>query len=194
MGHVGQSESKESKPRGEFVGVMDEYGTIWSGEPGTSKVIGDAVVRPRSEETMAIFLAKADAVGELACEGGCGRVWRSEAAVPDWTPTAARCEACWIRDYGAPAVGFTGFDEQGFHVTTKPRSASALSRVQDRLSRLLGEAMSNQDEEPRVFVIDRYGGRSVVADIRLDWEPQTLEEAEDGTRHPVVYLLPPAEQ
>lgn len=46
-----------SPPRGELVGIMDEYGTIWSGEPGASEVIGDMVTRP-DEETHEIYLER----------------------------------------------------------------------------------------------------------------------------------------
>jgi hypothetical protein len=52
----------EQFPRGEFVGVMDEYGSIWSGEPGASEIIGDGVVRP-DEETTAIYLRRAPVDG-----------------------------------------------------------------------------------------------------------------------------------
>lgn len=69
------------------------------------------------------WTATKDLPDTLACEGGCGRIWKraeseadSNGLYADWTPIAARCEECWIRDYGVPAPGFTGFDAQGFHV------------------------------------------------------------------------------
>ena len=43
---------------GRRVGVVDEYGTVWSGEPGTSKVIGDLIPRKRDEETSYLYLRR----------------------------------------------------------------------------------------------------------------------------------------
>lgn len=42
-------------PRGELAGIVDEYGTVWDGEPGVSNIIGDLVVRP-DEETLELYL------------------------------------------------------------------------------------------------------------------------------------------
>lgn len=43
------------EPHGELVGIVDEYGTVWDGEPGVSNIIGDLVVRP-DEETLELYL------------------------------------------------------------------------------------------------------------------------------------------
>lgn len=75
---------------------------------------------------------------------------------------------------------------------TGPRT-TPLSEVQTRLAQLMGEAMQRGDEDPKVYVIDRYGGRSPVGEIRLDWQPETMEEAEADVRHPVIEFLPPEE-
>jgi hypothetical protein len=42
-------------PQGRLVGVVDEYGTVWAGEPGESKRIGDLVVRD-DEETSWLYV------------------------------------------------------------------------------------------------------------------------------------------
>lgn len=65
-----------------------------------------------------------------------------------------------------------------------------LSDFQARLSVLMGEALRRGDEDPQVVVFDVYGGRRDLFEVDLDWAPETLEEAEDGTRHPVVRLMP----
>ncbi len=57
----------------------------------------------------------------------------------------------------------------------------------------MGDAMRRGDEDPEVYLYDRYGGRSQVGDVRLDWQPETMEEAETDVSHPVVEFLPPAE-
>lgn len=46
-----------SDPQGEKIGVLDEYGTIWNGEPGSpgAQVIGDIVPRA-DEETYDVYL------------------------------------------------------------------------------------------------------------------------------------------
>lgn len=48
-----------SEPRGRLVGIVDEYGTVWSGEPGAtrdgSRPIGDLVVRD-DDETGELYL------------------------------------------------------------------------------------------------------------------------------------------
>lgn len=46
---------KPPLPRGSLVGTMDEYGTIWDGEPGVSNIIGDLVSND-SDETCKVYL------------------------------------------------------------------------------------------------------------------------------------------
>jgi hypothetical protein len=41
---------------GHLVGIADEYGTIWAGEPGASERVGDLVQRA-DEETFEVRLA-----------------------------------------------------------------------------------------------------------------------------------------
>lgn len=41
---------------GQLLGIADEYGTIWSGEPGASERVGDLIKRP-DEETFEVRLA-----------------------------------------------------------------------------------------------------------------------------------------
>jgi hypothetical protein len=47
------------KPRGEFVGTADEYGTIWSAAPGTSRIVGD-LVHDEDFETVLVYLEQPD--------------------------------------------------------------------------------------------------------------------------------------
>jgi hypothetical protein len=46
----------EPSIQGRHVGVVDEYGTVWAGEPGDSRVIGDLV--PRDDETSTLYLRR----------------------------------------------------------------------------------------------------------------------------------------
>ena len=39
------------------MGIADEYGTVWSGEPGTSAIIGDLV---QDDETATLYLEQPD--------------------------------------------------------------------------------------------------------------------------------------
>lgn len=39
-------------PKGKLVGVVDEYGTVWAGLAGQSKVIGDLIYNPDHEEAV----------------------------------------------------------------------------------------------------------------------------------------------
>lgn len=48
--------SDEPAAEGRRVGVVDEYGTVWSGEPGVSQIIGDLIPRKRDEETSYLYL------------------------------------------------------------------------------------------------------------------------------------------
>lgn len=56
-----------SDVRGDKVGVVDEYGSVWDGEPGAqeSKIIGDLVVRP-DEETSDLHLLLASVSADVA--------------------------------------------------------------------------------------------------------------------------------
>lgn len=65
-----------------------------------------------------------------------------------------------------------------------------LSELQRRLAVLMGEAMARGDEDPEVMMFDRYGGHRAIDDVRLDWVPWNMEEAESDVRHPVVEFLP----
>jgi len=49
----------QAEPHGEFVGTIDEYGTVWDGEPGAtdSRVIGDIIAR-KDGETFALYLER----------------------------------------------------------------------------------------------------------------------------------------
>lgn len=47
----------QAEPRGSLVGTLDEYGTVWDGEPGASDVIGDLVSND-ADETMAVYIQK----------------------------------------------------------------------------------------------------------------------------------------
>lgn len=47
--------ASESPPQGALCGVVDEYGTVWAGEPGTSEQIGELVIRD-DEETSWLYL------------------------------------------------------------------------------------------------------------------------------------------
>ena len=47
--------ASEAPPQGRLVGVVDEYGTVWAGEPGESRRIGDLVVRD-DEETSWLYI------------------------------------------------------------------------------------------------------------------------------------------
>lgn len=49
----------EGEPVGRLVGVVDEYGTVWDGEPGASRVVGDLVVR-QDEETSWLYLKEGE--------------------------------------------------------------------------------------------------------------------------------------
>ena len=64
-----------------------------------------------------------------------------------------------------------------------------LSELQKRLEYLMGDALRRQDEDPHVFLVDRYGARVDIGELRLDWVPETLDEAETGERHPVVEVI-----
>ena len=68
-----------------------------------------------------------------------------------------------------------------------------LSELQARLAQLAGEALNRSDEDPRVEMYDRYGGIARIYSVRLDWQPETLAEADADVRHPVVQFLPPEE-
>lgn len=48
-----------AKPHGEVAGIVDEYGTIWDGEPGAddSIVIGDIVPR-NDQETFTLYIER----------------------------------------------------------------------------------------------------------------------------------------
>jgi hypothetical protein len=52
---ISQEGQERAKPVGIFVGIADEYGTIWDGEPGVSNIIGDIVVRA-DEETCEVYV------------------------------------------------------------------------------------------------------------------------------------------
>lgn len=45
----------ETSPKGRLRGVVDEYGTVWDGEPGASNIIGDLIMRD-DEETSWLYL------------------------------------------------------------------------------------------------------------------------------------------
>lgn len=47
----------EAKSGGGFIGYLDEYGTIWDGEPGASNRIGDAI-QCADEETFEIWICE----------------------------------------------------------------------------------------------------------------------------------------
>lgn len=49
--------ASETPPQGSLVGVVDEYGTVWEGEPGASRRIGDLVIRD-DEETSWLYLER----------------------------------------------------------------------------------------------------------------------------------------
>lgn len=51
--------ASETPPQGRLRGVVDEYGTIWDGEPGSSRRIGDLVTRD-DEETAWLYLEEAN--------------------------------------------------------------------------------------------------------------------------------------
>jgi hypothetical protein len=56
--------AKESPPTGRCVGVVDEYGTVWDGEPGASRIIGDLIVR-EDEETSWLYLTEGEPLSKL---------------------------------------------------------------------------------------------------------------------------------
>lgn len=47
--------TSETPPPGRRVGVVDEYGTVWTGEPGASQRIGELVMRD-DEETSWLYV------------------------------------------------------------------------------------------------------------------------------------------
>lgn len=53
-----------------IIGIADEYGTIWSGEPGSSERIGDLVQRGDSE-TFEVHLSGRIRVRDLYHEATC---------------------------------------------------------------------------------------------------------------------------
>lgn len=59
------------EPIGRLVGYLDEYGTIWSGEPGAvgSEAIGDLV--PRSDEEVHLVYLLPDTVRPNPKEATC---------------------------------------------------------------------------------------------------------------------------
>jgi hypothetical protein len=54
-----------------IIGIADEYGSIWSGEPGASDQIGDLVQRGDSE-TFEVRLTGRVRVRDLEHEASCG--------------------------------------------------------------------------------------------------------------------------
>lgn len=55
------------------------------------------------------------------CSGQCGRVWEGEGyTVGEYRLIMVICEECWLRIYGEPAEGFTGFID-GWHLTVVKR-------------------------------------------------------------------------
>lgn len=50
------------------------------------------------------------------------------------------------------------------------------------------EDPAHLQEDPEVWLVDVYGGKRSIGEVRLDFAPQSLSEADEDVRHPVVEL------
>lgn len=49
-------------------------------------------------------------------------------------------------------------------------------------------------EDPEVYLVDAWGANHAIGEVRLDFAPTTLSEADEDVRHPVVELFQLAAQ
>lgn len=64
-----------------------------------------------------------------------------------------------------------------------------LSQLQNILAFHERDVLRRENTDPVVYLVDQWGARQPLTSSRVDWVPQTQEEAETDIRHPVVELF-----
>lgn len=72
-----------------------------------------------------------------------------------------------------------------------------LSELQAILGLHSGQAWSSRPQDPPhvqedadVWLVDHWGGKHPIGEVRLDFAPETRAEADADVRHPVIEIYP----